>query len=81
MPNGNLLGAFNVDHHYEKELKQYDLPRLLMLLQEIECRLGTALEQPGDLVRAQAIAHRLNNVYTVESLLAALRSLPQRPSG
>ncbi len=68
-----------MDHHYETELKQYDLPKLLMLLQAIETRLGTALEQPEDLARAQAIAHRINNLYTVDCLLAALRALPRKP--
>jgi len=71
------FGDFDVDHQYEMELKRCDLPTLLTLLGEIETRLGTAQERSTDFVRAQAIAHRINNVYTVANLLAALRSLPR----
>ena len=59
---------------YEAKLKQCDLLTLLRLLTEIEGRLGTGLEVPGDLECAQAIAHQLNNHYTTEKLLESLKT-------
>jgi hypothetical protein len=70
-----------VEPDFEEELKRYTLAGLLACLQEVECRLGSPCERPDDLARAQLIAHRINNVYTVDMLLAALRAMPPRKPG
>ncbi len=45
------------------------------MLYAVELRLGTPAELPSDLDRAQAIAHRLNNLLTQASLRRALEEL------
>ncbi len=49
---------------YESALKLCNEAQLLDMLGAIEVRLGQPAERPGDIHRAQAIAHRLNNLRT-----------------
>lgn len=64
---------------YEQFLKQCDQPQLRALLTEVGTRLGTVKEQGDDLERAQAIAHQLSNLLTVD-LLRGTPALLQRPT-
>jgi hypothetical protein len=49
---------------YEAALKLCGETQLLEMLGAVEVRLGQPAERAGDIERAQAIAHRLNNLRT-----------------
>jgi hypothetical protein len=71
-----------MDAEFELSFKDRDWRQLQAMLKEVQARLGTDAEQPGDLARAGALAHRLNNVIMDvrlrEELLRLTRSNPSR---
>jgi|HubBroStandDraft_1064217.scaffolds.fasta_scaffold97016_2 hypothetical protein len=50
-----------------------DIEKKIDELKAVESRLGTPLEQAGDLDRAQELAHRVNNLLTTYRLTWDLR--------
>jgi len=46
-----------------------DAPALEQEIAEIQVRLGTPDERPGDLDRANAVAHRLTNIMCIAMLM------------
>jgi hypothetical protein len=73
----------------DPSLKLCNQTQLEALLYEVGLRLGTSDEQPGDMERARAIAHQLNNLLTSLGLLGEVAKFPRsktktisiRPSG
>ena len=66
---------------YERSMQQCDEKRLWSMLQEIQGRLGTPTEEPDDLEKARAIAHRLSNILTAIRLKTELALLHQLQGG
>jgi len=60
---------------FDAALKQGDEPQLRAMLEQIQLRLGTSAEQPGDIERACAVGHELNNLLTHLRISAELRRL------
>lgn len=52
---------------FDEKIKVFREDELTAMLGVIEARLGNSTEQSSDLDRAQAIAHRLNNLHTGKS--------------
>jgi hypothetical protein len=52
-----------------------DAPMLERELKEIQQRLGTAGEQPGDVERASAIGHELTNLTCLAVLMEGLNAM------
>ena len=49
-----------------------DAPVLERELKEIQCRLGTQAEQPGDVDRASAVGHQLTNLMCLVVLMQGI---------
>jgi len=60
---------------FDAALKQCNEQQLRTMLEQIESRLGTSAEQSGDIERACAVGHQLNNLLTHLRISAALRRL------
>jgi hypothetical protein len=53
---------------YEVSLKSFTEQKLVLMLAEVQGRLGTSQELDGDVDRCSAIGHRLNNLHTGKKL-------------
>jgi hypothetical protein len=63
---------------YEVALKRYSERKLVLMLAEIQARLGTSAERTGDVDRCNAIGHRLKNVHAGLRLGESLRMMDSK---
>lgn len=66
--------------HYERSLLQHDEKHLWTMLLCIQQRLGTPTEQPADLEKVRAIAHRLCNALATVRMKTELDLLKRTPN-
>jgi hypothetical protein len=67
------------DPAFARLVQALDLESLRGMLRVVQLRLGTALEQEGDVERAQILGHGISNKQTVERMRTDLAKLGQLP--
>ena len=69
----------SIAHDFAQQVRALDLESLRAMLRVIQLRLGTALEESGDVERAQILGHEISNKQTVEKMRADLARLDPLP--
>lgn len=65
--------------HLESVNAENEIEHSLNLLEELELRLGTHLEKPGDLDRCRDLAHRIRELKCILYLRSELRNINPSP--
>lgn len=71
----------SISHDFAHRVQALDLESLRAMLRVVQLRLGTALEEAGDVERAQILGHEISNKQTVEKMRADLARLNPLPPG